>query len=323
MLKKLLLWSVAVSVAGTIGLADLSRTASAAEFPSKPINLWVGFRAGGATDAVARVLAKPLANILGQPVVVVNKPGGGGGVCAAAVKNAENSGHTLCFTANVIFSFTPQFSKVDFGYDDFTYLGRVADYQIAYVLRTEDKATSWQELLARGKAKGELIYGYSTPIEKLIMSNIAKKEGIQIKSVPFKGASAIMAALLGKHIDFGSSGGAFFPHVDAGKMKVVATTHSQRLKSFPDKPTLLELGYSYPLDLWITVVGPKGIPDAAVKILGDALAKAVKDPDYLKLVTKKVRLEVNFLGPKATADQLKGEVKSYRKLLEAIKMDAS
>ena len=57
MLKKLLLWSVAVSVAGTIGLADLSRTASAAEFPSKPINLWVGFRAGGATDAVARVLA--------------------------------------------------------------------------------------------------------------------------------------------------------------------------------------------------------------------------------------------------------------------------
>jgi len=319
MLKKLLLWSVAVAIAGTIGLADLSRTALAAEFPSKPVNLWVGFRAGGSTDAVARVLAKPLGRILGQPVVVVNKPGGGGALCAAALKTADSSGHTMCFTTNSNFTFTPQYQKVDFGFDDFTYIARVAVWQLAYVARSDTGLKTWGDLIARAKEKGEIAYGSNTPIERLIMAHVAKKEGITIKSVPFKGGSAIMSAILGNHIDFGSSGGTFFPHVDAGKMTVLATTHSKRLREFPGKPTLLDLGYSYPLDLWMAVAAPKGVPAATVKKLGDAFEQAVKAPEYRQLVEKKIRLDVNFAGPEAIAKELMQEDQSYRALIKALK----
>ena len=318
-MMKLLAKSSVLVAAVAMMVVTVAASVQAAEFPTKPINLWIGSRPGGSVDTLSKVLAKPLEKELGQPVIVSSKPGGGGGaVCAGLLKNQTPDGHTLCMIVNHNVTFRPRHQKVDYTFDDFKYVARLADFKFAILARTEAPYSNWQEFLTFAKAKGEVTFGLITPVQKLVGDEIAKAEGFKFRAVPYKGGSKLLAALLGGHIDIGISGGRFFPHYDAGEVKVIAAAGSDRIPGI-DAPTLRELGYDKSIDMFNLLVAPAGVPDAVVAKIAAAFATAVEDPDYKDLIGKKMRMGDIFMGPAEVTGFLKKEQAAFKDLIRVLK----
>ncbi len=313
-MNKLLVFGAALAMT----LVTLGQ-AAVAEYPTKPINLWIGSRPGGSVDTLSKVLAKPLERMLGQPIIVSSKPGGGGGaVCAGLLKNQTPDGHTLCMIVNHNVTFRPQHQKVDYTFDDFKYVARLADFKFGILARTKAPYGTWQEFLTFAKQKGEVTFGLITPVQKLVADEIAEAEGFKFRAVPYKGGSKLLAALLGGHIDIGISGGRFFPHYDAGEVKVIAAAGSERIPGI-DAPTLRELGYDKSIDMFNLVVAPAGVPDDIVNKIAAAFETAVRDDDYKDLIGKKMRMGDVFMGPAEVTEFLKKERAAFKDLVRVLK----
>ena len=270
-MTKLLAKSSVLIAATAMMVATFAGSANA-EYPTKPISLWIGSRPGGSVDTLAKILSKPLERELGQPVIVSSKPGGGGGaVCAGLLKNQTPDGHTLCMITNHNVTFRPQHQKVDYTFADFKYIARLADFKFAILAHKDASYSSWAEFVKFAKAKGEVTFGTQTPVQKLIADEIGKIEGFGFRSVPYKGGAKLMAAILGNHIDIGISGGRFFPHYDAGEVKIIAAAGSSRIPGI-DVPTLRQLGYDYSIDVFNLVVAPAGVPDDVINKISAARA---------------------------------------------------
>ena len=202
-----------------MGLAAALAGPALAEYPDRPIKVLVGFKAGGGVDTMARLLAKKAGDALGQPVVVVNKPGGGGAIAAKAVLGAKPDGYNLVFSITLTFAGWPHMTKVNYTVDDFTYIASVGKFQEAFVAGSEQPFKDWKGLIEAAKNKdGGLNAAVMTAYEKMVLRYIAKKEGVKFNLVPTKGGAAIMTQVLGGHVDFGFSGGIHYSYVKAGKI---------------------------------------------------------------------------------------------------------
>jgi tripartite-type tricarboxylate transporter receptor subunit TctC len=278
----------------------------AGAFPTKPVTLTVAFAPGGGVDQMARMLARPMAEALGQPVTVLNRPGGGGAVAATAVKNAPADGYTLAMTVATTFTVEPNV--------DFRHLGAVGEFQEAFVAQAGRPWRDMKGLVAHAKQGNELKYGSFIRLDRMITSIIAKKEGIRIAAVPMQGGAAVMPAVLGGHVDFGFSGGLHVSHVKAGTMVVLAGLGERRLDAFPDVPTLKELGYDVSLLNYGVISAPKGIPDAVARTLEAAILKAAADPEYVDLVRNKLALRHVALGAAEASRALAAQAATYARL---------
>ncbi len=291
-----------------------------AEYPDKPINLIVGFKAGGVTDSVARILAKSMQEQLGQPVLVVNKPGGGGFLAASYVRKSAPDGYNIAMTVSVAFTFMPHFmakqKKVSFHWDDFDYLATAGEYQVAYVGPPSIK--TWKELMDLGKQKKGLSVASMTPIDAMVTRYIAKKEGIPIKIVPFKGAAETLTAVMGGHTDFGFSGGLHIKYTKAGKLNTLAALLRDGLAAEPQVPTMTELGYDVDAGSAITLALPKGTPGNILMKLEASVAKAVQSKEYKGLMSK-IKYPVNYRGPKATSEYISEQYGSMKNLFDYLK----
>ena len=302
----------------TLGLA-LAGPARA-EYPDRPIKILVGFKAGGGVDTMARMLAQKAGDILGQPVVVINKAGGGGAIAAKSVLGAEPDGYTLVFSVTLTFAAWPHMTKTDYTSEDFTYIASVGKFQEAFVAGTDQPFKDWKGLIAEAKKKeGGLNVAVMTPYDKMVLRYIAKKEGVKFNQVPTKGGADIMTQVLGGHVDFGFSGGIHYSYVKAGKMNVLAGHGSKRLVGTPDVPTLKELGYDVVLENYNMVAGPKGMPEDIVKKLGDAFAQATQDADYQDLMTNKLHFPVVYLGPADLTAQIQEMDGVFKRMAEELK----
>ncbi len=291
-----------------------------AEYPEKPINLIVGFKAGGTSDTVARFLARSLQTQLGQPVLVMNKPGGGGTLAATTVKKSAPDGYNIAVITNTAYTFMPYFmamqKKAPYNWDDFTHLATVGEIQLAFVGPPAVK--NWQDLLALGRQKGGLSVASLSPTIGLITRLIAKKEGISIKSVPFKGGSESMPALLGGHTDFAVSGGIHIKYTRAGKMNTLAAFSGDGLAAEPEVPTLRQLGYDIDFGVSLTVSLPKGTPPEIVQKLQQALSRAVQEKEYIDLMAKLV-IPVNFRDAAQTTQYMKNQSVYNKQLFDFLK----
>ena len=290
-----------------------------AEYPDRPIKVLVGFKAGGGTDAMARMLAKKAGDVLGQPVVVVNKPGGGGAVAAKATLHAKPDGYTLCFNIALAYACWPHMTQVKYKEDDFSYICAVGKFQEAFVSLPDKGWQDWKGLIAYAKKKGPLNIAVMSPYDKQVLRYIAKKEGVKFNLVPTKGGAAIMTQVLGNHMDMGFSGGIHYQYVKAGKMIVLAGHGEQRLIGTPDVPTLKELGYDIALENYNVVVGPKGLPDDVVKKLGQAFEEAVKTAEYQDLLKNKLHFPPLFLGPAELEKKIQLMSKDFKAMAEYLK----
>jgi tripartite-type tricarboxylate transporter receptor subunit TctC len=187
----------------TMGVAP----AFAADYPTKPIEMQVAYAAGGLADSMARAVAKNMEGTLGQPVVVVNKPGAGGALGVTALKNAKPDGYTIGVVTGITLTYTPLVEKVSYSLEDFKYLASVGRYQEAFVAPPDKPYKNFKDLVAYAKKNPGMTYASMHPIAENILTAVAKKEGIEWRAIPTKGGSEVMTAVVGKHVDFGFSGG--------------------------------------------------------------------------------------------------------------------
>jgi tripartite-type tricarboxylate transporter receptor subunit TctC len=271
------------------GTVALPARAQAGSFPNKPLRLVVPYAAGGIADVLARLIAQRLGPLYGQTVIVENKPGAGGVLGANELVNAKPDGYTLAQLPHGVFRI-PHMQKVQFDtLRDFTWIACLTGYTFGLVVPADSPIKSIKDLVDYAKANpGKFSYG-STGIgtsPHLAVEEFAQRAGIQLNHVPFKGNADNMQAVLGGHTMAASDATGWGPHVDAGKLRLLATYGSKRTKRWPNVPTLDELGYKTVSDSPFGVGGPKGMDPAVTKTLHDAFRKTLDDPAVIATFDK-------------------------------------
>jgi tripartite-type tricarboxylate transporter receptor subunit TctC len=260
----------------------LPRLAYAQAFPSRPIRYICPWPAGGSTDAVIRALAESAAKILGQTVIVDNKPGAGGVLGAVELVNAKPDGYTLSQLPHGVFRI-PHMQKVQFDVTkDFTWIACLTGYTFGLVVKADAPFKTIKDVVDWAKAHpGEFSYG-STGIgtsPHLAVEEFAQRAGIKLNHVPFKGNADNMQAILGGHTMAASDATGWGPMVESGKLRLLATYGSKRTKRWPNVPTLDELGYQTVSDSPFGVCGPKGMDGGLTRTLHDAFKRTLDDPN--------------------------------------------
>ena len=271
-----------VQLAGA-ALAAPALTVRAQSFPSKPIKLLIAFPAGGPTDITMRSLADGASKILGQPVIVDNKPGAGGTLPAQTLQTSPADGYTLAQIPLGVFRL-PYTTKINWDpVKDISYVLNVTGYAFGLVVPPDSPLKSWTHFVGWAKANpGKLTYGSTGTLTSphLTMELIAQKLGLELLHVPYKGSADLMQAIMGGHIMAAADSTGFAPLVESGKLRVLNTWGEQRLAKFPDAPTLKELGLDLVQNSPFGIGAPKGTPADVVKRLHDAFKKAMEQDSY-------------------------------------------
>ena len=272
------------------GLASQSHAqTSAPAFPGRPVKLMLAFPAGGPTDITMRVLADNASKILGQPVVIENKPGAGGTLPAQALQSTPADGYTLAQIPLGVFRL-PYTTKINWDpVKDLAYVLNVTGYAFGLVVPADSPLKSWTHFVGWAKANpGKLSYGSTGTMTSphLTMELIAQKLGIELLHVPYKGSAEVMQSILGGNIMAAADSTGFAPQVEAGKLRVLNTWGEARLARFPDAPTLKELGLGLVQNSPFGIAAPRGTPPAVVKRLHDAFKQAMEQASYTAVLAK-------------------------------------
>lgn len=278
--------STAAAAAAGIALPALVR---AQAFPARPIRYICPWPAGGSTDAVIRALAESAGKTLGQTIIVDNKPGAGGLLGANEMMSAKPDGYTLTQLPHGIFRI-PHMQKVQYDpLKDFTWIACLTGYTFGLVVPADSPIKNIKDLVAYAKANPEKFSYGSTGTgtsPHLAVEEFAQRAGIKLTHVPFKGNADNMQAVLGGHVMGASDATGWGPHVDSGKLRLLATYGSKRTKRWPNVPTLDELGYQTVSDSPFGVCGPKGMDPAVVATLHEAFRRTLNDPAVLATFDK-------------------------------------
>lgn len=258
----------------------LSWCPSEAAFPTKPIELVVAFPAGGATDVMMRPLAAAVSKDLGQQVVVVNKGGGSGTIGSGQVARAKPDGYTILVMQVGPGASQPHMDEVPYKTDDFEPLMLVFENPVFLVTRANTPWKSAKEFVEDAKKRPNSIAFGAAPvggIPHLVMELLRREGGFEVKTVPFQGGGPTITALLGGHIDVASLNPAeVAPHAPTGQMRLLGVYNTERLKEFPDVPTLREQGFDAVGAVWGGLVVPKGTPRDVQTKLHDAFKKGLE-----------------------------------------------
>jgi len=269
--------AVVVAVASGAAAQDL--------YPTRPVTIVNPFPPGGIADLTARPLAAALERILKQPFVVSNKPGAAGAVGTQSVAVAKADGYTL-LVALVSISSTPEVDKL-FGRpaiytrDQFVGIARLNADPPLLVVNGPWKTLAELVDDAR-KRPGEITYASSGPYgaSHLPMEMLLNAAGLKMRHLPTTGGAPATTAVLGGHAQLWASPPALaLPHIQAGKMRPLASYGATRLAAFPDVPTLKELGYDVEYYVWTGLFAPRAVPPQVIQTLRDATRKAMQDPE--------------------------------------------
>ncbi|QRF62324.1 tripartite tricarboxylate transporter substrate binding protein [Variovorax sp. UC122_21] len=289
--------------------------AEPAGFPSKPIRVLVGFPPGGSTDAVFRVMARAAEGILGQPIVVDNRPGAGGTISILQTRNAPPDGYTLGLATMAVYR-APV--TEDVGYDpiaDLTYVVCLTHVPFAIVVRADSPFKTWADLVAFGRANPERMnYGVPAGLGNsghLLMEEMTAQEKVKWNPIPYKGSADVSVALLAGDVQFVVDGsGGYGSLVDSGKARLLAVASDERSPKWTTVPTTRELGYRASIDSPWGLVGPKNMSPAVVRTLQEAFRRSLEAPDVKAAMLRygqgprfKDTAEFTRFAVKATVDE--------------------
>ena len=264
-----------------------ARPARADTFPSKPITLVLPFPPGGSFDPILRALCNAASQDLGQPIVLMHKPGGGGVTGTATLASmSESDGYTLALMHNSVIR-QPLLMKTAWNpLTDFSYLIGLAGLSTGIAVAADSKWQTLAELLADAKARPGLVsWGNvgAISVNRIYAERLAKAAGVRFNMIPFKGGSEAFQALIGHHLDvYGDPG--FGPMAVSGKVRLLATFTEQRLKRWPQVPTAKELGHDFVIESAVGLVAPKNLDPAIAARLHAAFKKAMDDPEYRRML---------------------------------------
>ena len=260
--------------------------AKTSEYPTKPIKLLVGFSAGGATDVSARLFAKRMSEILGQPVTVENKLGAAGTIAAEQVAKSPADGYTLLYTSSSIHGISPNVYP-NLSWDpikDFSPIALVAKYPQALLISNEVPANNLRELVVLiNKSPGKYSYGSAGNggTQHLAGALLNAQAKMDMTHIPYKGMSAAYPDLISGRIQvmFDNAPSAI-PFITSGKVEGVAVSSLNRVKSLPNIPTIAESGYpGFEVVAWTGFVAPANTPVSIINKLNAAILKASQSPE--------------------------------------------
>jgi len=257
-------------------------------WPSKPIHLISPFSTGSTVDLHARLIAGPLSEILGQPVVVEDKAGAGGAIGLDAVAKAPPDGYLIAIATTGPMTINPYLIGSTVPYDpnkDFAPIGQYGIGPNVIVINANVPAKTLPELIALAKAKpGTISYASSSGIGStahLAGELLGSVAGIDIVHIPYKGNAEGVTALLANQVQMAISGlPPMIAHIQSGRLRPLAVTGPTRMAQLPDVPTVTEIGFKeIDVSSWYGVVAPPGTPPEIVAKLADAFAKAIARPE--------------------------------------------
>ncbi len=266
----------------------LATPAAAQTYPDKPIRMIIAFAAGGPTDVVGRLLAPRLSEILGQQVIVENKPGATGNIGTAMVADAKPDGYTILFSASTM-AMAPALYGKSLGYDPVNGLAAIAYVASAplILLAPMDGAKTTPELVGMlRKDPGKYSYASSGNGGMIHLASylFATRAGGDALHVPYRGSAPGMVDMIaGRHgfqIDTLQSSKGF---IDGGKVRVLGVASQKRLPQLPDVPTIQEAtGFDYAINTWYAAYAPAKTPRPIIDRLNSAFNQALKQPDMVK-----------------------------------------
>jgi tripartite-type tricarboxylate transporter receptor subunit TctC len=256
-------------------------------YPTKPINLIVTFPPGGTLDTSTRILAIKAEKILGQPVIVSNVGGGAGSVALGQAAKKRPDGYDITSCASTGLIRIPQLRAVPYSHEDFVPIMHFTSVQSGLVVKSDSPYKTLKDLVEYArKNPGKVNYatsGAGSPMH-MAMEYIADKEGIQWTHVPYAGGAPGLTAVLGGHVTAMSDSTEWLPHVKEGSLRLLVTHGERRMKSFPNVPTLRDLGFDFINETVFVIATPKGTPPAIVKKLEEAFHKAMEDPEFIRTI---------------------------------------
>ncbi|MBE7366450.1 Bug family tripartite tricarboxylate transporter substrate binding protein [Ramlibacter pallidus] len=275
--------------AASLAATGLGVHAQSSNFPNKPIRLVIAFPAGGPTDITMRQLADNAGKILGQTVVVENRPGAGGTLPAQLLQTSPADGYTLAQIPLGVFRL-PYTTKMTWDpVKDINYVINVTGYAFGIIVPADSPIKNWNDFVAYAKANpGKLTYGSTGTLTSphLTTELIAQRLGIQLNHIPYKGSAELSQAIVGGHIMAAADSTGFAPLVQSGKVRVLNTWGAKRLEKFPDAPTLKELGIDIVQNSPFGIGAPRDTPPDVAKKLHDAFKKAMEDPSYVQALAR-------------------------------------
>ncbi|MFP4658336.1 MAG: tripartite tricarboxylate transporter substrate binding protein [Desulfonatronovibrionaceae bacterium] len=266
--------------------------AGAADYPDRPVKLMTMVGPGAQIDLLTRRLANELKDVLGQPLLVKNSPGGShGSVMAADLSAAKPNGYTLGTSATAAFTYTPHHNNVNYSLDDFTFISMLGLNQSGIVCKPD---RPWETLKdafewARENDKG-LTYMFQGSDDRDVMERIAAQEEVDISLMPSSGGPSVIKAVMGGHADLGHLGAILFEYVQADKLSLLAATTPERLTKIPDVPTLREQGWDESVEMFVVLAAPKGVPEERLEVLEKAMDKLADDEEFRKYIADELKM---------------------------------
>jgi tripartite-type tricarboxylate transporter receptor subunit TctC len=307
MWRKMMLFTVLVLFIGSTAI----RPAQGKEYPTKPVEVLCPYQAGSLMDVVIRLVAEKAPKYLGQPMVVVNKPGAGGSLAAAEVVSSAPDGYKVLTLTNIFFATTVKMQRIPFNPNEIVPLANIMEYKIGVIVKGDSQWKSFGDLLDYAKKNpGKLRWGHpgrgtSTHLDMLL---IFRKAGIEATEVPFKGGTLdSLPSLLSGTIDaIATPYGVISEQAKAGMVKLLVVFSDRRYNDLPNVPSALELGFSEATKLptLMGFYGHRNIPQDVQKTLYNVLKKTCDDPDFKKGFGK-LGEELRFEGPGFTKEVIK------------------
>jgi tripartite-type tricarboxylate transporter receptor subunit TctC len=296
-----------------------------ANFPTRPITLVVPLPAGGTADLLARIAAEQMRAMLGQSVVVENRPGGAGGLVGAeSVFKAPPDGYTLLCAPQLTFSIANALNpKLAFNTRAFEPVSVLAAYPAILLVRPDLPVNSTAELVAYAKANpGKLNYGSQGKgqIGHLVIEQFMHMTKTKLVHIPFRGSAPAITALLGGQIDVLPD---LLPVtkalIQSGKIKLIGVAGTQRLKAFPNVPTIAETLPGFEADTWMGIVAPPGTPKDITRKISDAIGRAFRTAEVNARIAA---LDVEPLGttPEGMTQLIERSAARWTPLIEAAKI---
>jgi tripartite-type tricarboxylate transporter receptor subunit TctC len=312
-----LAWGLALAASAGPSLA------STAAWPSRPLQLIVPWPAGGATDLTLRILCEEVEPLLGQPIVVINRPGAAGTQVAPLLKAAEPDGHTIGQVPITVYRHALMNPVPWDPVTDLSPIVQVSGTTFGVLVPSTSPWRQLPEMLDWARDHpGELILG-STGIgttAHLAMEEILLQRGIRYVHVPYRGTADQMLAVASGQLMAGVNSTGFAPWVDQGRMRVLAIFSAQRSPRWPDAPTLRELGY--PQSVYTSPWGlaaPRGTPEPVVRKLHDAFARAMQSERHLRELARYDQT-LDYLNTRDYRQAVRDTVEREKRLLQRMNL---
>ena len=298
----------------------------AQSYPNRPIQLIIPIPAGGGGDVNGRLLVEELIKILGQQIVVVNKPGASDTLGTDALSKSKKDGYTLGYISSAAMVFARVTNPESVPYDpvkDFDPLGSHTFFPLCVAVQASSPWKTFNDLVDYAKKNpGKLRVstagvGSTANFDVEITQTLT---GAEFTHVPFKGGEAVVTALLGGHVEMSYDiVGKFLPHVEAGKVRILLV--SRKISFLPNIPTITELGYKRELlSGWHGMFGPAGLSEEVKKVLIPAIEKAVKQPET-KAKIEKLGYAVEYKSPEEQRRLIVNDYETAKAI--AVKLDLS